>query len=359
MARFDDWKFLDPDDIRAANHEASLVSPEENARLWFHIQNANMNYYSPFTMEGYTDYKVIGDGTNRPTPKEICEALDQHPEWYFAHNEGLLARSVTDEEEFKKNKKIVLPSGVYYYANGAGAPSRLVPFEMRTDTGIVLPQFHDKIIAMIKSFLGNKPLYQKLETLYKYALLFYGDPGNGKTTLIRHIVKQIMPKDSIVVFFNEMPPPDFLITLKGEARLKIIIFEEMTNFVGFSGKAQESILSFLDGEMSFDNSIVFGTTNYPDSLPGNLVDRPSRFDSVIKIDDLNEDSRAKLLEYYLKAKPDGADIKATLGLSIAYMKEICMIHHKQGITIPDAIKQMKDYHELVKKEFRETKKIGI
>lgn len=326
-------------------------------RNWFHYKLAHGEFYSPFNMGDQYEYKVIGDGKKYPSPNEFYKALEENPSFSADRSTGLLHKNILEEDEFKWNKKVELPSGVYFYTN-AGSPPRLVPFELRTDKGIVLPQFYDVVMRHLESFIANPDIYRDDGGLYKFALLMFGDPGNGKTTIIRHVIRDFMPKDTIVTFFNEMPHPEFLLNLRKEKRLKIIVFEELTNFTSF-GRATESILSFLDGEFSFDNCIIFGTTNYPQQLPANLVDRPSRFDKLIKVDNLNKESRKLLLNFYLKRETTEKEIELTKDSSVAYIKEACLLHRKMNVSFEEAMKELKEHHNMASKEFDTRNPIGF
>jgi SpoVK/Ycf46/Vps4 family AAA+-type ATPase len=135
------------------------------------------------------------------------------------------------------------------------------------------------------------------------------------------------------------------------------VFEELANVA--EGIKMERLLDFLDGERSVDKSLVIATTNYPERLPGNLVDRPSRFDKLYKMGNPSEAERRKLLGHYLMREALDVEVAATKGLSTAAIKESCMLHHLQGVAVAQATKLLKDHKELVKKEFAESRSVGI
>ena len=88
-----------------------------------------------------------------------------------------------------------------------------------------------------------------------------------------------------------------------------------------------SLLAMLDGEHQTDNVVYIATTNYPERLDARFINRPSRFDEIIKIGM----PRAAARQYYLAATDarllnDEAElikwVSKTDGFSIAHLKEL-------------------------------------
>ena len=118
--------------------------------------------------------------------------------------------------------------------------------------------------------------------------------------------------------------------------------------------ASSSFLSFLDGQASWNNCLILATTNYPERLPGNIIDRPSRFDRVIRVDYPKPDVRKKYLDKMLgESNVDEIMIKKTEGFSIAYMKEICIQMMIHGKTFEEIMKETQVRKDNIKKYFAE------
>jgi len=119
-------------------------------------------------------------------------------------------------------------------------------------------------------------------------------------------------------------------------------------------------LNLLDGTDSWDRCLTLATTNYPEELPGNIVDRPSRFDRLYRIDNPSEPVRRIYLEAKLgKELVTDELIRLTKGYSVAYLKDIAA---SLPIFRKDPIQTVKEYEErkrLVKKEFAEHKRVGF
>jgi SpoVK/Ycf46/Vps4 family AAA+-type ATPase len=104
----------------------------------------------------------------------------------------------------------------------------------------------------------------------------------------------------------------------------------------------------LDGETQIQNVVYVATTNYPERLDKRFVDRPSRFDTIRKIDMPNAEAR----KAYIKAKLPEADditisryVKNTDGYSIAYMRELIVLTQCFGYSFEKSIDRLNGMHK--------------
>ena len=182
-------------------------------------------------------------------------------------------------------------------------------------------------------------------------LMFYGDPGCGKTSTIkaianhtqRHIVsiplKKIKTaKELLNVFYNvkmnykDIPLSKRLYVLEDidAADLKDVVgersndkekenkAEEDSKETGFDinllnliksssplGKVESqkltlaSLLEVLDGVMEMDGRMLIITTNYPEKLDKALI-RPGRIDLKVKFGPCTTDNIVKMFEHYFE-----------------------------------------------------------
>lgn len=300
-------------------------------------------------------YEPIGPGDRAPTPKEVA---DVHAEGDNVWTIDYCVKQ-TDIKNETNEIGVELPSGCYTYASPSGGdyPERLIPIGLRSDTMVAM-----KICAAIKediqSFLDGEEIYRKIGIQYRRGILMYGPPGQGKTTIIRHLIRETF-SDALVIFLNRIPSTTMLRKIREEEgdRLKVFVFEELAAVV--NDQNIDRVLDFLDGESSLDNTIVLATTNYPDRLPKNIVDRPSRFDRLIKIGNPDKETRQRLLTLYLKRKPSPEEVKTTERMSAAALKEVALLHHLRGFKIEEAVEHLKKAKRLVDREFADTEETGF
>lgn len=322
---------------------------------WFYKKTLTDEFYC-FVSPTRSEYKLIGDGKILPTPVEIKVALETYPDFMYDKDVGFLLKKT---EELPILKPVVLPFGVYkFQTDDYPLPERLVPFDIRKDKIIHLPQFYDEIDHDVNSFLQGEKIYREIGIPYKRGWLFYGPPGQGKTSIIRSLIRNKFQDNAIVIFMSKMPSFEFLKMLGQDKRMKVLIFEELVSMLQDASDL-DMMLNFLDGEFTIDNCIAIATTNYPEKLPGNLVDRPSRFDRIIKIDKLNPETKHHVLSFYLGREAKEEEVKLIEDLSLAAIREAAILSRVRSIAIADTIKLMQKHKALAKKEFSESNSIGF
>lgn len=327
-----------------------VVSPLTNK--WFVQDTANGKSYSPFCKsKRYLKYVEGGE-------KELVLFIRDNPNWnsYGGYDNIFQSFNHLETDETPAD----LPGGFYMHRNGDYNNSeRLVPITIRQDSYLSMGRVEKQIEEDFSRFLGSEDLYRNLGLLYKMGVLLYGAPGTGKTCLIRSILNEKLTGEEVVIWFEG---PNFMsvdfakkvqTTLAG--RLKIFIFEELTAQTHYSDRL-EKLLTFLDGEMSIDKSISFATTNFPEVLPKNVVDRPSRFDKVYEVKAPGEKERKKLLEFFIKREPTAEELTNSKDLTPAQIKEIALMHLVQGVTLLEGMAKLKERTRLVDKAFAAAKK---
>jgi hypothetical protein len=345
---------------RFVNNKDSTVMTQRSNKAWYHTDTANGQYYAIASRLKKKHY-VLGTGEKEPTPAELYEFLQAHPNAEMSEY-GLLA--VEYDSLDTQKEPVYLPGGFYRHEKPdhyEDVPERLIPAEVRQDTVVSLPETFTPIIDDIKAFMSEeaKQIDIELNIQHKLGILLYGPPGTGKTTLIRSVLKDIIPADAIVVFMETLFSNKMIEALKSAEndRLKVLVFEEMVTAV--ENIKIDRLLDFLDGERSLNNMLVIGTTNYPEKLPGNIADRPGRFDRLYKIGDPNKGVRNLLIDFYLSRPATDEEIKITDGMSAAAIKELCLIMRRHKKDMQEASVQIKKHRELVKREFSESRPMGL
>jgi hypothetical protein len=202
----------------------------------------------------------------------------------------------------------------------------------------------NEIINEIKLFINKEKIYEEIGIEYKRGYILYGNPGNGKTSLIKYILKNVegigiicdATKTYQLEFIEKIITDE---NIKNE--LKIIIMEDIE---GIDTYARSILLNLLDGITPAYKTIFIATTNFPNKLDIAIRNRPSRFDGIYHIQEPNEKSRKLLTKRFLKnvTKKDIQKIvKMTENMNGAHFKEIYIITKLYQITPVEAIRKMK------------------
>lgn len=269
---------------------------------------------------------------------------------------------------FKMDK---VPLGLYEYRqpDDSEIPYGCFVFE-QTNNGTLLrkvtsssDEFLDlnhkfDLVGDFKTFRSRKKFYKSKGQRARKGLLFYGPPGNGKTAQISRLCHLAIKEKFRVFFVDKTFNLSELVQFKKifEKDDSVFVIEEITERIG---RGSEELLSFMDGEMSWDNSYIIATTNHPETLPWNIVDRPSRFKVKLEFDNPTEKERRL---YLTKMGVDEAAIeeavKSTDGLSLDYIKNITLDSFIEEKTIPELIKEYKSEKSKISNSFKKTK-LGI
>lgn len=213
-----------------------------------------------------------------------------------------------------------------------------------TDKLLRLPDSRsEEVIAEIEKFWTLRGRFKDFGFAHKRGFLLWGPPGSGKTSTVSIVIND-MVKMGGTVFLGGHPQ----LLAKALANFRaiepnrplVVVWEDIDTVINTFGES--SVLSILDGEAQVENVVFIATTNYPEHLDGRIVNRPSRFDKIVKIGMPNAAAR----EMYLRSKldtvvKDGIDLVAkTEGMSIAHIKELIIAVYCQGNSVNDTIDRL-------------------
>lgn len=190
---------------------------------------------------------------------------------------------------------------------------------------------------------STRELYEKLEIPYKRGIILYGDPGNGKSAMIREIIRNIPDVVKVVINPGVQGITYVLASLVKALKGKkaIIIIEDMDSVI--TDKNRSEFLNVLDGVSVISGICFIGTTNYPERIDPAFMNRAGRFDRTYKIDNPSETMRrlffesrklGKILSYYKVFKDDRKEDsdKAIIDLFVENSKDMPMANLKEVIT---------------------------
>ena len=187
-----------------------------------------------------------------------------------------------------------------------------------------------ELLSVISWFKRSKELREKGVSIPKGVLLF-GEPGNGKSLLIKEIIRfcgapvfifqgeQLNVVEGIVETFKKAR----------EAGHAIIVFDELDLLINKERRVVRALQENLDGVESNDDILVLAATNYMREIPSPLL-RHGRLEKLIMIPYPSGEEALELLKKHFKefnlsfpADFDEEEVALSLnGISCAGVKSV-------------------------------------
>lgn len=263
-----------------------------------------------------------------------------------------LAKWATDGKVFKGIGDTVanLPPGWYGLQNSMSGPY-LQKADIKDEDLLKLPNpVYESVLNDLSIFWDMEAAYRKHKFPYKRGILLTGSPGNGKTGLINLLAQEVISKhDGIILNIDEPYKLSTFVELFSQIRQinpnqKIVaVIEDLDNFVRYGGGSYSQLLNVLDGNMKYDNITFIASTNYPESLLGNLMNRPSRFDRKYEVKSPSVEARKFYLEKKfpnISAEEVTEMVTASEGFTLDQLKELVLSVYVLGMPKEQVIEEM-------------------
>ena len=150
-------------------------------------------------------------------------------------------------------------------------------------------------------FFEKAEIYAKKNLPHKRGMIFTGEPGTGKTLT----GKVIMNNCKSTFIWLTASDLEYGGTAAGMFKMArklapcVIFAEDVDDFVT-SSHSVDSLKTEMDGMKSNDGIVTILCTNFPKNIPKALLDRPGRFDDVIKFELPDEKIRYEILDVHTK-----------------------------------------------------------
>ena len=217
------------------------------------------------------------------------------------------------------------------------------------------------IVSFIKKYGHHEPE----SFILPKGLLFYGQPGTGKTFLAKAFSNELNMECKIITSESFKHYVSFLsenlLTDEKDDVPKIIFIDEIDSILGLNSFGDteanklNTLLNLLDGVNGYNNHIIIAATNKVESLPNSLL-RAGRFDRKyhLELPGFNAIQKAinVLFDSYKFKKPEDitAIVQSFIGMTIAevntIMKEVILENHEcdNPITSSNVIKSIEKYY---------------
>lgn len=184
----------------------------------------------------------------------------------------------------------------------------------------------------IISWFKNEEFVNNENANLPSGILFYGNPGNGKTLFIKELKKQFSDNAFVINGDEENILKEISDTYAKarEKDLALVLIDEIDLLIGENKKITRILQDELDGiNKTKSRVLTIASTNYYYNLPDPLL-RNGRFDRIININNPNKNDRKKILINYfnkLNIKTSFSDMDNVIdylrGLSCAEIMTLC------------------------------------
>lgn len=220
----------------------------------------------------------------------------------FPRSKKLISKIIDEIKEFEIKDSLNLNTGKWghWYSN------KNLP--MRQLGSVILPEkIKTSLITSAKKFINSEDWYKLKGIPYHKGYLFYGPPGNGKTSIVHALASEIKRSIYFISLGNkDLNDEDFTNLISGVSKSSIVVIEDIDCFKVSHDRDEENkesnkteglnlstLLNVLDGFLSPEGTIFVATTNHIDKLDPALI-RAGRFDEHYFI---NKPSKKEIAAY--------------------------------------------------------------
>ncbi len=180
---------------------------------------------------------------------------------------------------------------------------------------------------LVENFLESKDFYQEKKIPWKRGILLFGEPGNGKTSIIRTIISEYNFKPVTFVPGANAESMREAFSYAEEQNPALLYIEDLDSLIE-NGLDISTFLNLLDGISAKNGLLVIATANDVKKLKANIMKRPSRFDRKWEIPVPNQEMAHIYLKKWFGSLITAAKCRELAKsaekhkLSYAYLKEL-------------------------------------
>lgn len=167
-------------------------------------------------------------------------------------------------------------------------------------------------------------------------ILLLGRPGTGKTLMAQHILHRLADTRKYLFVqatagsgpFDARGFEQMVVSLESGNGPAVVLVEDVDRMFKHAATTPQYFLNVLDGVLRPSVPVLWiATSNDPEDMADNLLDRPGRFDRVFLFPEPDREAREALLRLYASVLPDPDALEALVdesaGLTGAHIREVC------------------------------------
>lgn len=202
------------------------------------------------------------------------------------------------------------------------------------DSVVLGPSTTELVRNDFETFFHREPWFREHGLPFRRGYLFYGPPGNGKTSVIKVMASHPAITPFTLDFCHEGLTNESLTGFFETAQNapSLVVFEDLDKTFGQQDENDRRLkinvqhfLNCLDGIGTQDGLIVVATANNASMLDGAILKRPGRFDRVVSFSPPDRELCASYLDRLSRNTFDTDTLKSVAeeaeGLSFAQLRE--------------------------------------
>lgn len=205
----------------------------------------------------------------------------------------------------------------------------------------------DELKELVENFLASQEFYKQSKIPWKRGILLFGQPGNGKTSIIRTIISEYNFKPVTFVPGANAEALREAFSYAEEQNPSLLYVEDLDSLIE-NGMDISTFLNLLDGISAKNGLLVIATANNVKKLQANITRRPSRFDRKFEIPLPNQEMAYIYLKRWFgnlinaKKCQELAKLSVKFELSYAYLRDLyissmfeALAHNRKVPTVKD------------------------
>lgn len=166
---------------------------------------------------------------------------------------------------------------------------------------VILPEDVRKSLQTnFSTFFKGPEAFNKAGVAYRRGILLTGAPGTGKTSILKAMMTQ-HPNIPFFVFektYDDVYVEDLRALYAEASKLQpaVVVIEDIDRLIDTNSFPLADLLNVLDGLGSSSGVMTIATANNEGDIDPALVERPSRFDLVVRVPLPDEEHRKEYIE---------------------------------------------------------------